>query len=55
VPDQLGVVITGEIDGTQQGTLILLPQRDKTIKLFTETEDYLADFTKIVQSATYNP
>ena len=55
VPDQLGAVVTGEIDGRQQGTLILLPQRDKTIKLFTETEDYLADFAKIVESTTYSP
>lgn len=55
VPEQLGAIIEGEIDRDIQGRVVLLPQRDKTIRLVTETEDYLNDYTKIVNSMTYIP
>ena len=55
VPEQLGAIIEGEIDRDVQGRVVLLPQRDKTIKLFTESEDYLSDYAKIIQSVTYIP
>ena len=55
VPEQLGVIIDGEIERDGQGRMILLPQRDKTIKLFTESQDYLNDFSKIIDSVVYIP
>jgi hypothetical protein len=55
VPDQLGVLIEGEIDTGVQGTLILLPQRDKTIRLYSEAEEYKNDFAKIIDSVTFEP
>ena len=55
LPEQLGAIITGEIRRNVQGTLVLLPQRDKTIKLFTESEDHGNDFSRILQSTSYIP
>lgn len=56
VPDTLGVRIDGEIATGKQGSLILLPARDKTIKLWTEGKDYIADFnTYVVPSLSFVP
>src|SRR6056297_3215821 len=40
VPDQLGAIVVGEIENDIQGRVVLLPQRDKTIRIFTESQDY---------------
>lgn len=48
VPDVLGVRIDGEIINGKQGSLILLAVRDKTLRLWTESKDTLADFEKYV-------
>jgi hypothetical protein len=54
-PEQLGAIIVGEIDSGKQGTLVLLPQRDKTFRLFTESQDYLNDYANIIKSVTFVP
>ncbi len=48
VPDALGVKLTGEIDRNIQGVMVLLPLRDRTIKLFTESTDFANDFNSII-------
>lgn len=55
VAGQLGAIIEGEISTGVQGTLILIPQRDKTFKLYTEAEEYKNDYTKVIESLTFIP
>lgn len=55
VPEALGVVIRGEIDSKKSGILVLIPQRDKTFKFFTESLDYESDFAKTLKSITFVP
>lgn len=52
VPSVLGIRAVGEITTGKQGAMILLPQRDKTIKLWTESNDFIPDFDAL--SATLN-
>lgn len=44
VDNIIGTQLTGEIDGQKTGTLILLPLRDKTIKIWTEADQFKEDF-----------
>ena len=48
VPSVLGAKLTGKLDEKKDGTLVLLPLRDKTIKIWTENNDYLNDFNNSV-------
>ena len=44
----VGVRLNGEIANGKQGSLILVPLRDKTLKVFTETNSFVADFNKFI-------
>ncbi len=44
VPSVTGVRIDGEIATGKKGSLVLLPIRDKTIKLSTEADQFIGDF-----------
>jgi hypothetical protein len=55
VESVLGSKITGEIQGKKQGVLILLPQRDKTIRIWTEGSEFRGDFEKVLESLTFVP
>ena len=55
VPSELGVRITGEVEGTKQGTMILLPLRDKTFRIWTESPEYSADFDAVIETLTFVP
>ena len=56
VNNVLGVRIDGEVSSGKQGVVILLPLRDKTIKIWTENKDYIADFnTYVIPSITFVP
>ncbi len=56
VPSELGSKIEGEISTKKQGTLILIPLRDKTIKVWTENAEFTADFNNtILPSLTFIP
>jgi len=44
VENIVGTQLTGEIGGQETGTLILLPLRDKTIRIWTEADQFNADF-----------
>ncbi len=49
VPSVTGTVLTGAIflsDQTGSGTMVLLPLRDKTLEIWTESPSYLSDFNR---------
>lgn len=48
VPGTVGSRIDGEINSGQQGSLILLPLRDKTLFVSTESQQYIGDFNSII-------
>lgn len=48
VPGVTGARVDGEISTGQQGTMILLPLRDKTIKISSETQQFIGDFNSII-------
>lgn len=43
-----GVRVEGELEQGKKGVMIILPLRDKTIKLITESQDFVSDFDNIV-------
>lgn len=48
VPNVVGSRIDGEIAQKKQGAMIIMPMRDKTLRLWTESRDYVADFDNII-------
>lgn len=48
VPSIVGTKITGEITSGKQGEMIVLPVRDKTLKIWTEQTNSIADFNNII-------
>jgi hypothetical protein len=44
VENIVGTQLTGEIASQKSGTLILLPLRDKTVKIWTEADQFKKDF-----------
>ena len=59
VPSVTGTILNGQILQTPNaapGTMILLPMRDKTLKVWTESTSYLPDFnTYILPNLTFSP
>lgn len=51
----LGLRVEGEIDSRKTGVMILIPLRDKTIKIWTEGEEFRADYEKILEELTFVP
>ncbi|MDQ3123336.1 MAG: hypothetical protein M3Q14_01475 [bacterium] len=51
----LGSRVEGEIDENKQGVMIVLPLRDKTIKIWTEGDSFRGDFTKILSQLSFVP
>ncbi|HUP26634.1 MAG TPA: hypothetical protein VM124_03260 [Candidatus Limnocylindrales bacterium] len=48
VPGVAGSRVDGEINNGQKDSMVLLPLRDKTIKISTESQEFVGDFDKIV-------
>ena len=48
VPSLVGSRVEGEIESKKQGVKILLPFRDKTLQIWTESAGYKADFDNII-------
>lgn len=48
MPGVTGSRIDGEISKGQKGTVVLLPLRDKTIKISTQSPQFAGDFEKII-------
>ena len=55
VSSALGTKLQGEIISKKQGVLVVLPLRDKTVKIWTEGSEYRGDFDKILQEFTFIP
>jgi len=56
VQDVLGTKLSGQLEKEKTGTLVILPLRDKTIKIWTENSAYAEDFNKVVlPSVTFAP
>lgn len=55
-PKVLGVRVDGQITATKRGSIVILPVRDKTLKLWVESPDYLNDFnTYILPNVSFSP
>lgn len=50
-----GTKLVGEIQRNRSGVLILLPVRDKTLSLWTESNNYVNDFNGIIQRMSISP
>ncbi len=56
VPSVLGVRLDGEVVSGKQSSMVILPLRDKTIQVWTESTQYLAEFNdSILPSLTFIP
>lgn len=56
VPGVNGSRITGEISNKKQGVMVLLPLRDKTLRVWTESTNFVGDLDKhILSSLTFVP
>jgi hypothetical protein len=56
VPSVVGVRFDGEVESGKPGALVILPLRDKTIKIACEIPDRLNDFNKIIlPNISFNP
>lgn len=52
----LGVRVEGQITPNKQGVMIVLPLRDKTLQIWTESADYLKDLNNIIlPNLTFEP
>lgn len=48
VPSVIGSRVTGQIESDKRGTMVLFPLRNVTLKVWTETDQYLGDFDNII-------
>ena len=56
VPSVIGVRVDGEVVSKKQGSMVILPFRDKTLKMWTESTDLRGDFNDIIlKNFTLNP
>ena len=56
VPGVIGTRIEGELAAKKTGTLIILPLRNVTLQIFTEADQFKADFNNIIlPNLTFSP
>ncbi len=56
LPSVQGVEITGQIEQNQTGTMVMMPLRNQTLELWTESSQYLSDFNNIIlPNFTFSP
>lgn len=56
VQNIVGVRIDGQLSSSKQGSLVLIPVRDKTLKIWTEASDFKPDFDSIIlPNITFSP
>lgn len=54
VPGVTGIRFDGQISQNKQGSMVVLPVRDKTLKIWTESSAYLTDFNeKVLPNASF--
>lgn len=47
------IKLEGEVEGQKQGTMVMIELRDKTIKIWTEGDQFKADYEKILEQFTF--
>ncbi|MBA2279003.1 hypothetical protein H0V99_00990 [Candidatus Saccharibacteria bacterium] len=52
---ELGARIEGEISSKKQGVMVVFRLRDKSIKVWTEGQEYRADFERVLETLTFVP
>ncbi len=55
VPGSVGVRMDGALSATKQGSVVLLPVRDKTLKIWTENLTYINDFQATLDNLSFQP
>jgi hypothetical protein len=56
VASVVGVRVDGQIAQNKQGSMVILPLRDKTLKIWTEADSFIADFNNnILPNVTFSP
>lgn len=56
IPNVVGIRFDGQLTQDKKGSVILLPMRDKTIRISTENPDFRGDLDKIILADfTYSP
>jgi len=56
VPSVTGTRLDGQISTNQQGSIVIMPVRNLTIEIWTESNDYLNDFSNtILPNITFAP
>lgn len=56
VPSVIGERVEGQIASNKQGSLVVLPIRDKTLKIWTESNSFRDDFDKnVLPNTTFSP
>ncbi len=56
VPSIVGSRLDGQIVPTKQGSMVLFPLRDKTLKVWTEANQFVGDFdTNILPNLSFSP
>jgi hypothetical protein len=52
----LGMRFDGELKNSKQGSVVILPLRDKSIRITTESKDFVGDFNSIIlENFTFSP
>lgn len=54
-PSIVGVRVDGQIETTETGSMVILPLRNETIQLWTESSQYESDFSNILSTFTFSP
>jgi hypothetical protein len=59
LPRNKGVIgsrVDGQLEQSKRGSMIILPLRDKTLKIWTESESFTSDFNNIIlPNASFSP
>lgn len=56
VPSVTGTRLDGEVSPNKQGAMVIMPLRDKTLKIWTESNDFLNDFNNnILPNYSFEP
>lgn len=50
-----GTRLDGLLKKDQQGTMVIFPLRDKTLKVWTENKDFAADYEAVLKQLTFVP
>ena len=50
-----GVRLDGQLSEEDRGSMVILPLRDKTMKFWTESPDFIDDYNTILETFLFNP